>query len=142
MMIVRWAQSSDARALWALNEAFNGANSNTAEQIEASLRDNGRERVAICVIDGEAVGFLCAQRLRSMCYSVEFAEFSELYVDPRYRRRGAAEAMMRFMEGALLESGIRDFHLQTGADNLTAQALYTKLGFANAGDVKFTKRVR
>ncbi len=138
-MLVRWAEVSDAEALRALNEAFNGDGVSTASEVAASLRENPCERVAVCEVDGALAGFLCAQVARSMCYRDRTAQMTELYVDPRHRRRGAASALIGFVEDALRVEGIDGFWLLTGASNMRAQGLYEQLGYARVGEVMYGK---
>lgn len=139
-MVIRLAKSSDARQLFALNEAFNGAGSNRVERIEASLRQNKNELVAVAEEGSELIGFICAQRMWSFCYSVRYAELSELYVDPAHRRLGVARALMEFIENELRAEGVEHFQLFTGGNNHQAQALYRSQGYEPTDEVQFRKR--
>ena len=137
---VRLARETDAEALFRLNRAFNGEDAAGLERIRQCLRENPMEMVAIAFVEDTPAGFLCGQRLRSMCYDVDYVEITELFVAEEFRRRGVASRLMGFLEGYYREQGIHAFQLFTGGDNRTAQALYAKLGFFRTDEVFLRKR--
>lgn len=53
----------------------------------------------------------------------------DLSIDPKYRRRGAARALMAAAQALMKARGLRHIGLQVMAHNAQAQALYRKLGF-------------
>lgn len=63
---IRWANGNDAEDLLKLNDAFNGVGT-TLEEVKESLALSN-ELIALAVIDGQAVGFACAQYFKSFCY--------------------------------------------------------------------------
>lgn len=63
-----------------------------------------------------------------------------LAVDPAAQRGGVAHALMGFAEAHALRGGGRVIHLDTGADNLPAQALYERRGYARRGLVRLDER--
>ncbi|MFJ2439211.1 GNAT family N-acetyltransferase [Streptomyces sp. NPDC087658] len=65
-----------------------------------------------CVVDGRWAGFMAVE------------------VDPAYRRRGLATAVMTALARRALEEGASAAWLQVEADNTAARVLYDGLGFA------------
>jgi ribosomal protein S18 acetylase RimI-like enzyme len=137
-MFVRLATPSDAAALLRLNDAFNGPGSDIAH-IEHSLRENPNEIVCVAELDSEAVGFCCAQLVSSICYKERSGEITELYVEPRARRKGLATGLMRLAERELISRGATGLKLLTGDDNFPARALYESLGYELDGEVHYAK---
>lgn len=137
---VRLAKETDADALFRLNRDFNEDEAAGLERIKACLQENPMETVAIAFVGDVPAGFLCGQKLRSMCYDVDYAEITELFVAEEFRRRGVASRLMAFLEEYYREQGIYAFQLFTGGDNHRAQALYEKLGFVRTEEVFLRKR--
>ena len=138
-MNVRLAVPADASALLRLNEAFNGPGLNDVSHIERALAENPQEIVCVAELDGEAVGFCCAQLFSSICYAEKSGEITELYVEPRARRMGLASGLMRLAERELVARGATELKLLTGDDNLAAQSLYESLGYERDGEVHYSK---
>ena len=126
-MPVRFALPSDAPALHRLNTEFNGSCLGSVAHIERSLRENPGEIVCIAELDGEAVGFCCAQLFASLCYENKMGEITELYVQEHVRRKGLAAALVRLAESELISRGVKELKLLTGDDNQPARALYESL---------------
>lgn len=137
---VRLAKEMDAEALVRLNRDFNEDEAAGLERIRACLRENPMETVAIAFVGDAPAGFLCGQKLRSMCYDVDYVEITELFVAEEFRRRGVAPRLMGFLEEYYRGQGIGHFQLFTGGDNRRAQALYEKLGFSRTDEVFLRKR--
>lgn len=79
--------------------------------------------------EGNLVGF--TQLYRSYC-SVELKPLVYLYdlfVEPSTRRGGAAHALMEAARQYAVEQGADRLQLETARDNVSAQALYEKLGY-------------
>jgi ribosomal protein S18 acetylase RimI-like enzyme len=57
---------------------------------------------------------------------------NDLFVAPAWRRRGVAESLMTAAAQHARETGALRIDLETQAGNVTAQALYAKLGYAEA----------
>jgi GNAT superfamily N-acetyltransferase len=68
-----------------------------------------------------------------------FAVVHRLMVHPRVQRRGLGRSMMAFAERRARELGYRAMRLDTFAGNPRALALYTGLGYREAGTVRFRK---
>jgi GNAT superfamily N-acetyltransferase len=55
---------------------------------------------------------------------------NDLYVDPAYRKSGVGSALMERAREFALQDGAKGLSLATQNENLTAQALYAKMGYA------------
>lgn len=76
---------------------------------------------------GEATGFVLAR------LAADEAELLTLAVDPRRRRCGTGRALLDAVLAWVRAAGVRTLYLEVGADNLAAQHLYRRRGFADAG---------
>ena len=141
-IIVREATPDDALALQRMNAAFNGDGLPDADMIRAALLSKMQEYTCIAESDGVAVGFLCAQVLRSWCYETPTVEIAELYVDTAYRRQGAARQLMQLAEEiAAKRFGATKTVLLTGGRNLIAQTFYESQGYCRDGEIHYAKRL-
>lgn len=140
-MLIRLANAHDAEALVHLNAAFNGVGEVSAEDICRSLETSG-EVVVVAVEEEMPVGFCCAQVHHSFCYPAPVAEVTEMYVDADFRRQGAAQGMLAFLEKHLREKhGVDEIHLLTGRTNHVAQAVYRKAGFIGKDEVYMVREL-
>ena len=133
------ATPADVADFIRLNTAFNEVTL-THEQAEANLR-SGADRVILARLDGNVVGFGCVLIIQMVCNSAPYAEVTELYVDPNYRRQGVAQAIMQHAEQLSRAAGAPEITVCTGWDNMTGQQLYHGLGYIN-DDLKLAKKLR
>ena len=138
-MEIRIATPNDEEDLLVLSEYFES--DTTAEHIRQSLVENDREVVCIAFVGGAAAGYACALIVKSMFYSDDRADIEALYVRDEFRRQGIGEGLMKCLEDALVERGVRHFHITTGAENTSAQSLYRKLGYMDTGEILLDKSV-
>lgn len=61
------------------------------------------------------------------------AEIITLAVIPAARRKGLATALVRHAAAMLAAQGVSALHLEVGAENQAARALYARLGFIETG---------
>jgi len=134
------ANVGDAKELKRLNDAFNGKDTNTLLGIEQGLLREDSETVFVAGTEGRLLGFLCAQLLTSICYSVFYVEITELYVQDNSRRQGVGKGLMHFAEDWYREKNIHDFQLFTGSDNFSAQQFYEHMGYRRHRDLLYRKR--
>ena len=139
-IVIRKAEPSDAPELFRLNENFNGKSVITVKQIELSLRENNQEQVFVADRDGALAGFCCVQIFKSFCYSVNYAEITELYVDKQYQHKGIGTMLIEFAERYFEEMNIKNFQLFTGSKNYSAQAFYEKNGYEKSTEIMYRKR--
>jgi ribosomal-protein-alanine N-acetyltransferase len=64
------------------------------------------------------------------------AEILKIATDHDYRRRGAAEQLIRALLSLLMEKGIKNCHLELRSANLPARRLYEKFDFLVTGSRK------
>ena len=142
-IMVRKATANDAEQLEILNNEFNGKGETSIENIRNSLINNPQEVVIVADEDNKLVGFVCVQLKKSFCYDEYMPEITEVYVKPSYRKRGIASEMITFAEKYCIENyPLHKYELLTGKSNLTAQAVYEKLGYINDNEVHLSKRVK
>jgi len=78
--------------------------------------------------DGRALG--CGGY---MLLPEQAAEMKRLFVDPAARGRGVGSAIVRAIEQAAAEEGVRTLFLETGVKSFEALRLYERHGFAGCG---------
>jgi ribosomal protein S18 acetylase RimI-like enzyme len=140
--MVRLATVRDAEQLEILNNEFNGHGETSLENIQAALLHNHQEFVVVAEVDGTLVGFVCVQLKKSFCYDDYMVEITEVYVNQAYRKRGMASAMISFAEQHCKENyPFHKIELLTGKTNVTAQALYEKLGYQDDRELHLSKRI-
>jgi len=139
MINYRIAGINDAPELKRLNDLFNGEDCNTLEDIAESLKHNEREIACVAANGSNLVGFCCGQFFRSMCYPINCAEITELFVMDGYRRQGIGKSLLQFTEDILIKRGVRHFHILTGDKNTAAQALYRSRGYADTSEILLDK---
>ena len=139
MINYRIAGINDAPELKRLNDLFNGEDCNTLEDIENSLKHNEREIVCVAADGNDLVGFCCGQIFRSMCYPINCAEITELFVMDGYRRQGIGKNLLQFTEDILIKRGVKHFHILTSDKNTAAQALYHSRGYADTSEILLDK---
>jgi len=137
---IRLAQVLDAPGLLKLNDFFNGEGCNSLYAIENSLSSNKQEIVCIATDKDALVGFCCGQIFKSMCYSINYGEITELFVLESYRRQGVASRLMLFIEAEFQKQEINHFQLFTGKSNEAAQTFYRALGYVESSKMLFRKR--
>ena len=128
-MIIRSATSADAGELARMNAAFNGV-SDSAAQIAARLAACAAiESVLVAELDGQIAGFACLRVVPCVLYAQPYAELTELYVEPAFRRRGIGRALILHIEQLARARGAADLLIMTGTGNAAAQALYRAAGY-------------
>jgi ribosomal protein S18 acetylase RimI-like enzyme len=131
--VIRTATPDDAPALARLLEAFNGPPVTPDQARRRLLAMRDVETAFIAEVEGEAVGFASLRVVPYLSDDAPYAELTELYVAPEYRRRGIARALMAHAEALAKERGAGEVILLTGLDNEEAQAFYRALGYGDYG---------
>lgn len=140
-IVIRKAAKDDATKLYVLNELFNGQGSTTLERLTESIVNNQQEIVFIAEDDNEAIGFICGQIFKSMCYDTYYGEISELFIKEEYRRQGIAGKLINRIEEEFIRNNIYSFQLFTGAENRIAHAFYESMGYIKSEERMYRKRV-
>jgi ribosomal protein S18 acetylase RimI-like enzyme len=128
-MIIRIATSADAHDLARMNAAFNGV-FDSAAQIATRLAAYGDIETAILAeLDGQVGGFACVRVVPCLLYAEPYAELTELYVEPAFRRRGIGRALIAHAEQLAHARGAAELLIMTSIGNAAAQALYHAVGY-------------
>ncbi len=98
-----------------------------SESSIASELDNRLSYWLVAEIDGTVAGYVGSQTVLDM------ADMMNIAVSPNCRRRGIAEALIKELCVYLASRGVIGLMLEVRASNAPAIALYTKLGFTQAG---------
>ncbi len=102
------------------------------EFIENHLR-NGTSTIYIAEADGNAAGFMQLFRTYSTVHLAPSWILEDLYVDPGYRKRGIAAALLQRALEHAREDGAYGMFLETANDNVAAQSVYEAAGWSREG---------
>lgn len=104
-----------------------------ADADESSLTavfQNPANHYYVALDDGALVGF------GGYCAAADQADILDVAVDPSFRRRGIARALMETVLEDACKAGVETVFLEVRASNVPAIALYTALGFTPCGKRK------
>jgi GNAT superfamily N-acetyltransferase len=100
-----------------------------AEAFAAILADDRLGGVWIIEADSEDVGHVVV----TLCFSMEFggliAFVDDLFVRAPFRRSGLGKAALEVVRAFCVERGVRAIQVETGSENVAAQATYRGAGF-------------
>jgi GNAT superfamily N-acetyltransferase len=140
-LTIRLATFEDAPELDRLNAAFNES-SDGAENIARRLADPRRVDLPLLAeVDGQRAGFACLRVVPNLFYPVMYAELTELYVEPAFRRRGVGRALVAYAEALAREQGAHGMKILTGDDNEEGHGLYRAMGYQDDEETVFVKRL-
>jgi len=92
-------------------------------------------------LEGGAVGY----GVLTLGFSVEYGGrdgfIDDLYLAPEARGRGLGRQVMEFLEAQARALGVHALHLEVGAENARALALYDRSGFRDTGRRLMSKRL-
>ena len=97
---------------------------------EASVASELENPLSLWLVARDAAGLLGYIGSQSV---PDEADMMNLAVRPDARRQGVAQALLRALEAALRENGIRSLTLEVRAGNAPAIRLYTQAGFRQVG---------
>jgi GNAT superfamily N-acetyltransferase len=127
--LVRRAGPADAAALLRLNDQFNGPGT-ALEHIAAHLAERAAyETPFVAEAEGYVAGMACLRLLPCAFDPAPYAELTELFVEPAYRRRGLGRALFAYIEGVAREAGAERLALITAWRNTEAHAFYHGIGY-------------
>ncbi len=141
-VVVHRADANDLDALAGLFDAYRQfyRQSSDIVAVRAFLAERLSRDESIVLIakyDNAAVGFTQLYPLFSSVRMGRTFLLNDLYVAPQARRLGAARALLDAACGFARERGALGLELETGSDNLTAQALYRSAGWELGGNLHF-----
>lgn len=97
--------------------------------------------VTIFIIEraGIPIGYINAWMVYSVWAMGKSMILDDLYICPEYRGGGAGKAVMSYLVNYARDNGFRRLQLHTTMDNVIAQELYKKMGFADEEMIFFMK---
>ena len=98
-----------------------------SENSVASELENPLSRWLVAVEGEQVLGYVGSQTV------LDESDMMNLAVDPAFRRRGIARALVLALIEELGNMGSRQLTLEVRASNESAQALYAQLGFERVG---------
>ena len=134
---VRPATPADADALARMLADFDGGPV-TGKQVAARMQAcQAFLATFLGEVDGQVAGFACLRLLPQLQDEAPYAEVTDIYVDPAFRRQGVARALLEHIDGVAQAAGAPNIILTTDFENDVAQATYKACGYAlGAGDEK------
>ena len=81
----------------------------------------------VALEEDTVIGYIGSQTV------MDETDMMNVAVDPRHRRKGAAQALVCTLVDELKENGSRSLTLEVRQSNTAAQQLYEKLGFRQVG---------
>ena len=90
---------------------------------------NNESVIFIAFEENTPIGFTQLYPLFSSVSLKKLWLLNDLFIDPEYRKHGAATALLEEAKRFALTTGAKGLTLETGKDNLPAQTLYTKNGW-------------
>jgi len=136
---IKIADINDAENLYELNALL--GNETSIEGMRELIRQNNREIICIAYIDNAAAGYCTGFIVKSVCHGNCRLDIESLFVKEEYRNKGVGKALINFLEKQAHAKNIFHFHINTGEDNLAAQGLYRKLGYAHTGEILLDKTI-
>jgi GNAT superfamily N-acetyltransferase len=135
--ILRKASPDDVQPLVALMAEFYAESDcplnerRAAEAFAALLADDRLGHVWFIQADSRHVGHVVVTLCFSMEYGGLIAFVDDLFVQASHRRAGLGTAALTEVRDFCANRGIRALLVETGRDNVPAQALYRRVGFVD-----------
>jgi ribosomal protein S18 acetylase RimI-like enzyme len=137
-MAIRAATLSDLEALLPLVRGYRifykqqPDDAREREFIETHL-NNGTSAIYVAEVDGRAAGFMQLFRTYSTVHLAAAWILEDLFVEPQYRKRGIAAALLQRAVEHAREDDASGMFLETAADNVPAQSVYEAAGWTREG---------
>jgi ribosomal protein S18 acetylase RimI-like enzyme len=128
---VRVAGPADAHAICHLLLTFNDEALSPEALAGRLVEAEDLETVFLAELDGALAGILVLRSSPTISSPDDWAEITELYVQPTARRRGVGTALIEATISFALERGCTDLHLLVNPANEPAIAFYESLGFGH-----------
>lgn len=110
--------------------------------LEMILADPTRARIYVARQDGKVVAMAALHFTTSTAEGGKVAGLEDCIVHPDHRRRGIGKALLAYVLEQARAEGLLRVMLLTDGDNLTAQALYRKMGFAPSSMLAMRLKLR
>ena len=126
---VRAAGPADLPAVAELLVEFNGEGLSPEAFVQRMAEVKGLETAFLGEWDGEVAGILVLRIVPTLSGADPWAEITEMYVRPQFRRNGLGRALVEAALDCGRQRGCHEFHLLVDRSNVTAQAFYIAIGF-------------
>jgi ribosomal protein S18 acetylase RimI-like enzyme len=126
---IRAAGPDDAPAVAELLDEFNGEGLPPEILARRMAEVQGIETAFLGEWDGQVAGLLVLRIVPTLSDVDPWAEITEMFVRPQFRRRGIGRALMEVALAHGHGRGCREFHLLVDPSNYAGQAFYAALGF-------------
>ena len=145
-LTIRPVGPGDREALTRLAEDFHAEDGHVLDSggrraLAAIAAGEPLARAWLFELEGRAVGY----GVLTLGFSVEYGGrdgfIDDLYLAPEARGRGFGRQAMGFLEAEARALGIQALHLEVGAENARALALYRHSGFRDTGRRLMSKRL-
>lgn len=135
--MVRRAEPGDAEAVLALMAALGRPKIEADPAAQADVfraqLENADAEVFVAELDGIVAGAVSLSFRPRLNWTTPEAWIPDLYVDPGFRRRGAARALLDACAEAARERGCHRLVLESGNERAEAHQLYAAYGFVHTG---------
>ena len=128
-LVVRIAGPEDASTVLDLLYEFNGEALPPDALARRMEQAKALEAVFLCQRDGVVAGLLALRTVPTLSAAQDWAEITELYVRPSFRRMGVGRALVRAAVEYSRIRGCTDIHLLVDPSNAVAHSFYEDLGF-------------
>ena len=135
--VVRKASRNDIERLVALMAEFYAEGGyplnhrRAAEALAEFVKDDRLGQVWLIQAGSQVVGHVVVTLCFSMEYGGLIAFVDDLFVQQGFRRAGLGTAALAEVRAFCAERGVRALFVETGPDNVAAQAVYRRAGFVN-----------
>ena len=135
---IRLATTADLEPLLALVQAYRVFYDQQPDPkserrfVEERLRD-GTSIIYVAAVASQIAGFTQLFKTYSTVHLTNAFILEDLFVDPHFRRRGIAEALLAAAIRHAREAGASGMFLETAYDNVTAQRVYERSGWTREG---------
>jgi ribosomal protein S18 acetylase RimI-like enzyme len=127
--ITRIATPADAAAISSLLFEFNQEALSPEELGQRMEQARGLETVFLGELDGGLAGLLVLRTAPTVASAQDWAEITELYVQPASRRRGVGKALIDEALAHARDLGCTEVHLLVDPKNTPALSFYQAVGF-------------
>lgn len=134
-MNVRPAEPRDADAVLALMEGLTrppvAADPEPQRDVFLAHLERSDAKVYVAELDGEVAGAVSLRFVPRLNWTTPQAWIPDLYVDPAFRRRGAARALLDACATEARSRGCHVLVLESGHHRAEAHELYESYGFTH-----------
>ena len=128
-LATRVATASDAAAISDLLFEFNGEALSPQELAQRMEQAQGLETVFLGELGGVLAGLVVLQTVPTVSAAQDWAEITELYVQPAFRRKGVGKALVEAALAHARHHGCTEVHLLVDPENTPALSFYEAVGF-------------